>query len=301
MLEGKLQTEKPTPRTVQRSYHLSLSDGNRWCFSADHRNTHVLENLARIMRLNQGSLNSSPNLIFCSKRSGKEKGANKNTHTYKPFRFWKHNDGQDLFCETSDNRGLEIQYLHMWYGLLPIYQQSSNIGGLAVHGALAELNGEGFLMVAPGGAGKSTCYRRFPNYWQPLCDDESLVVLDERKKYRAHPFPTWSNYLWKRSRMTWDVQHSVPLKGLFFLEKADNDTVESLGGGKAAGLLNASTNQVFEKYCRVMNKQNQRILRQMLFKSVCRMAKQIPSYRLRVSRHGRFWEKMEAATSNQGK
>ncbi len=287
------EPEKSEPVTVQRSYHLSLSDGNRWCFSADHRNTHVLDNLARIMRLNQGIVNGSPRLIFCSNGSNRGKGANRHTNTHKPFRFWKHNGGPDVFCETNDNRGLEIQYLHMWHGLLPIYRQSVRKGGLAIHGALTELNGEGFLIIAPSGGGKSTCYHRFPGYWQPLCDDEALVVLDEQKKYRAHPFPTWSDYLWKRSQRTWNVQYSVPLKGLFFLEKADIDTVESLGEGKAVVLMNASANQVFEKYYRILNKKDQRTLRQRFFKNTCRMAKQIPSYRLCVSRDDKFWEKME--------
>lgn len=287
--------------STERTFCLALSDGNRWCFSADHHNTPVLDNLARIMRLKKGALNGSSRLIFCSNGSNREKGASKDTKAFRPFRFRKHDGGTDLFCEAGGSRGPEIQYLHMWHGLFPIYRQSVHKEGLAIHGALAELNGEGFLLVAPGGAGKSTCSRRFPDYWQPLCDDEALVVLNANNEYRVHPFPTWSDYLWKRARRTWDVQSSVPLKGLFFLEKATIDAVEPMGAGKTVVLTNASANQVFDKYYRLVNKKDKRTLRRAVFKNACRMAKRIPSYRLRVSLDGRFWEEMEAVTANQGK
>ena len=177
--------------------------------------------------------------------------------------------------------------------LLPIYQRSICLGGLPMHAGLAELDGQGILLAAPGDTGKSTCCRRLPEYWHPLGDDESLVVVDRKNKYRAHPFPTWSEYLWKRSEKTWNVQYSVSLAAIFFLEPSETDAVEPLGEGHAAVLMTESAAQIYEKFWRSSDEKDQRKNRGELFNNACKMAKRIPCYRLYVSLHGRFWEKME--------
>jgi SynChlorMet cassette protein ScmC len=149
------------------------------------------------------------------------------------------------------------------------------------------------LLVASGGTGKSTCCERLPDDWLPLSDDESLVVLKEAKKYQAHPFPTWSDYLFKRNKKTWNVQYSVPLSGIFFLEQAEDDHVESVGEGTAAVLMTESATQICEKFWRNLGQEDQKEHRTELFDNACEMAKNIPGYRLSVSKDGRFWEKME--------
>jgi SynChlorMet cassette protein ScmC len=131
--------------------------------------------------------------------------------------------------------------------------------------------------------------------WKPLCDDETLVVLDKQKKYRAHPFPTWSDYFWKRAENTWNVQYSVPLGGVFFLQQSETDEVVSLGEAEAAILMNESAIQVCQKFWRRLDRENLRKLRRELFNNASEMAKRIPAFILRVSLHGRFWEEMEKA------
>lgn len=66
-------------------------------------------------------------------------------------------------------------------------------GGLAIHSALAEKNGIGIILAGRGDVGKTTASKRLPSPWISLSDDCSLIVLDKQKKYRAHPWPTWSS------------------------------------------------------------------------------------------------------------
>ncbi len=209
---------------------------------------------------------------------------------------WNTESIPDILCELTHHEEFEeIHFLNMWYALLPVYQRSVSLGGLPFHAGLVELNGLGVLLAASSDKGKSTCCCRLPEYWQPLCDDETLVVLDTEKRYRAHPFPTWSEYLLKRSEKTWNVQYSVPVSAIFFLEQSATDELEPLGEGTAAVLMTESAAQIYEKFLRNMGKNDQQSFRKVLFNNACKMSKQIPSYRLHVSLHGRFWEKMEEA------
>jgi SynChlorMet cassette protein ScmC len=187
----------------------------------------------------------------------------------------------------------DYQFINMWYALLPIYYRSIYKRGLPFHSGLVEWNRRGIILAAAGGVGKSTCCRRLPDHWRTLSDDETLVVLDQQDIYRAHPFPTWGDYLNKRKEKTWNVEYSIPLAGIFFIRQSETDGVEPLGEGKAAILITESAMQVCEKFCRSLDKENKRRLRKNLFNNASEMAKKIPAYRLLVSRHGRFWKKME--------
>ncbi|MEE9604789.1 MAG: SynChlorMet cassette protein ScmC, partial [Candidatus Scalindua sp.] len=193
-----------------------------------------------------------------------------------------------------DNDGsYDLEIVNMLNSLHPIYQRVQDGGGLPLHAALLELDEKGILLAAPGDTGKSTSCRRLPDYWNPLCDDEALVVFDHENRYRAHPFPTWSEYLWKSSDKTWNVQHSVPLHAIFFLEQAESNEVFPLGEGKAAVSINQSATEVSRRLRRKLDDQTKRPLAKLQFDNACNMAKSIPSFTLRASLHGRFWEEME--------
>ena len=126
-----------------------------------------------------------------------------------------------------------------------------------------------------------------------MCDDEVLVVFDNQENFRAHPFPTWSDYLWRGSEKTWNVQYSVPLCGVFFIEQSEVDEVVPLGKCESAVYMNESSTQVCRKYWGRADNEYQRTFRKNLFVNACGMAKKIPAFRLRVSLHGRFWEEIE--------
>jgi len=263
------------------------------------------------MELKESSLTGSPKLVFSSQVASNGTinrasdcvaaklsygGPNAGWLVPHPdsLRAWRYNNSPDVVCELKHNdEGAEIEIIYMWFALHPIYQRSMCIGGLPFHAGLIELDGRGFLLAARGDTGKSTCCRRLPDYWKPLCDDEALVVFDKQKKYRGHPFPTWSDYLWKHSEKTWNVQYSVPLTGVFFLEQSEADEIKPLGEGQAAVLMAESAIQVCEKFWRTSAKEYQRPFRTEIFNNACKMAKQIPAYHLCVSRHGEFWKKME--------
>ena len=102
-----------------------------------------------------------------------------------------------------------------------------------MHGALAEENGIGVILAAPGGTGKTTASDRLPAPWRSLCDDTTLVVRDSQGKYWGHPWPTWSRFLEGGPGGTWEVQEAVPLRGVFFLSQAPEDLTEPLGPGHA--------------------------------------------------------------------
>jgi SynChlorMet cassette protein ScmC len=140
----------------------------------------------------------------------------------KTIRIWRHDSVPDVICELRNNEGIN-EYVNMSLSLYPIYQRSICEGGVPFHAALVALAGRGVLLVAPGDVGKSTCCQRLPCYWEALCDDQSLAVFGKQRGYRAHPFPTWGDYLLRRKESTWNVQHSVPLCGVFFLEQSDAD------------------------------------------------------------------------------
>ncbi|MFC1488550.1 SynChlorMet cassette protein ScmC [Thermodesulfobacteriota bacterium] len=299
----------PAHTPAHSAYTLSLSDGNSWCLTGDQHTCRFLDKFAAIMELKECPINGFPKIILRSDNANKalngliqmvppeyRVSGNRGGWSFydlNTLRIWYHQHMADVLCEVKDIKYEEIEFISMWSALLPIYQRSIGKGGLPFHAGLAERDGRGFLLAAPGHTGKSTCCRRLPSSWRQLSDDETLVVLDQQKRYRAHPFPTWSDYLLKRSEKTWDVQYSVPLSGIFFLEQSETDHASLLGEGKAAVLITESAMQICNKFWTVFDKANQRLLSKGLFDNACEMAKQIPAYRLKVSLHGRFWEKIE--------
>ncbi|MCG6536914.1 MAG: SynChlorMet cassette protein ScmC, partial [Syntrophales bacterium LBB04] len=128
-----------------------------------------------------------------------------------------------------------------WVGPLDNLVRISNVfarqaqanGGILIHGALAERDGMGVILTAPGGTGKTTASKRFPAPWHSLCDDTTLVVLDPQGNYWAHPWPTWSLFQNGQLGGSWDVQRAMPLKGIFLLAQAVEDRVERVGHGQA--------------------------------------------------------------------
>lgn len=250
-----------TSSPIDNHDRLFLSDGSKWLLTGSGGENNITNELAYVMGIGERpSKILSPDL------------AN-----------WK-NSGIKHYAE---------KFMAVLNALLPVYRQSIDLGGLLVHSGLAEWNGRGVLLAAHSGTGKSTCCRRLPDHWQPLCDDEALVVLDRKNNYRVHPFPTWSEYLWEKSGRTWDVQHSVPLASIFFLEQSTSDGIEPLGQAKAAVRLHASANQICFKFSHILNIEEQKKLRCQLFNNACEMVKKIPAYRLHVSLHGKFWTEIE--------
>jgi hypothetical protein len=178
---------------------------------------------------------------------------------------------------------------------LILAQDAQTRGGVLLHGALAEKDGNGVILAAPGGTGKTTASSRLPAPWRSLCDDATLVVRDVQGNYWAHPWPTWSRFLWGRSRGAWDVQNAVPLKGIFFLSQAVEDRVESVGPGHGVSLLVECAEQPLQLMGPGLSKEETRALHLERFNNLCDLARVVPTHVLHISLTGAFWQEIEQA------
>jgi len=302
----------------QNGYCLRLANGQNWHITAT-KNVHTLvEKLATIMELKAYKSDKYPKLIFIERESD-AKGLREpvirdeqsmpaglsdigwRENDLGALRLWSHRETRDVICEIKDNgddgiednRDYNLDIVKMWSSLYPIYKRAYEIGGLPCHAALVKYNEIGILLAAPGDTGKSTCCRRLPLPWHALCDDETLIVRDHKKQYLAHPFPTWSEYLWKWSGRTWNVQHHIDISAIFFVEQAEEDAVVAVGEGLAALYINASATQVLRRGWRGLHQKEKVECKQKLFDNACELTKSIPAYMLRCTRNGRFWEEME--------
>ena len=295
-----------------KGYCIHLANGQGWQITATEEVSSWLEKLTRIMELKECDLDGYPRLVFIYKEKIAErnrelfcrlhpkikKGLPPNGWKSQDFvwlEIWTHPEIPDVICEVKKRGGNEEEVLTMRMALQPIYQRSQDSGGLPLHAALLECNGFGVILAASGSTGKSTCCRRLRGPWRPLCDDEALVVRDNRQGYLVHPFPTWSDYFWNRSEQTWNIQSCLPLSAIFFLEQAEADQLVPMGQGQAAALVYASARQVCARNWMTLSGEQLTITRKRLFENACELAKEIPAYTLRVSLEGNFWEEMEKA------
>lgn len=274
---------------------MKLNDQKNWSFSAIPSLNTWFRQFAPILQLGEGQgediLNHLHYLTPDSDFAHEIRSAGQ-FYENQIARIWYAHDSQNAFCEVKQGKH-EHEILSMWYSMQPIYQRSMKHGGLPFHAGLVELDGKGILIAGHGDAGKSTTCRRFPAPWKALSDDETLVVFDKSGKYLAHPFPTWSEYLWKLSERTWDVQYSVPLTAIFFIIQHETDEVIPMTEMEAALMITRSANQTCRKFWVKSDKKLQRQFKTEIFNNACEIAKKIPAYALRISLHGNFWGKIE--------
>jgi len=297
---------------VREHYRLQLADGQGWEIVAAQGAEPWVDKLASIMRLPCAASDGHPKLVFTRKsldrdwwrdpvsrlapavaKSLPEKGWI--AHDLTSLHFWAHDEVPDVVCEMGDEQDHDLDIVRMWLALAPIYNRTLELGGLPLHAGLVEKKGRAVLLAAPGGTGKSTCCARIPAPWRALCDDLTLMVLDATGQHQVHPFPTWSNYLWKVSENTWDVHQHFPLSALFFLEQGESDQATSIGQGKASVLITESAEQVCQTAWRNLMPGEERYLKERLFQNACALAKVVPAFKLSVTLHGRFWEEIDKA------
>ena len=171
--------------------------------------------------------------------------------------------------------------------------QSEVKGGVLVHGGLAEKDGRGVILAGPSDVGKTTASRRLPPPWKSLSDDCTLIVRDKNGVYQAHPWPTWSSFMFGGSGGSWNVQYNVPLAAIFHLEQHENDYAKPLGQGNAACHLNNSAEQAWLGFALYLGSNMRQSLNLQRFDNICELIKIVPSFKLHFSKEGQFWEKME--------
>lgn len=184
--------------------------------------------------------------------------------------------------------------------IAPVYRLASALAlclqgsnGVLFHAALAERNGVGVLLAGPSGTGKSTASLRLTPPWRSLSDDATLVVRDADGRYSAHPWPTWSRFFFDESGGEWDVQHAVPLGGIFFLEQSPVDRCEPVDGGQAVCYLLTLAEQASLGALSELDRREARQARLHRLDVVCDLVRSTPAYRLHVALEGEFWREIE--------
>ena len=198
-------------------------------------------------------------------------------------------------CEmgpVSSSRGMGLQLLRL--GKLMAYGCEQN-GGLWVHGALVEMNGTGVIMAGPGGVGKTTAAGRLPRPWRILSDDMCLIAKSPASEYWAHPWPTWSRIRQGDLNGSWDVQEAVRVGLICMLSQNEQDQLESVSYHQAVSELMDVSNQTRVYLSSEMDEIAARGANLKCFQNAVNIAKIVPTYRLKVSLAGKFWEEIEKA------
>lgn len=287
-------------------YSMELANGQGWNIIAANGSSFLVEKMASIMELEPYHKDRFAKLIFTKINSLENPIENLDDEftRYLPHTGWKyytvnelciwyHDSLPHIICGDGNSESYQNLIGYIWQALHPIYFSTCLTGGIPIHGGLAVYNGIGVLFSGPGDVGKSTCCRRLPHPWQALSDDETLVVRDSNNKYMAHPFPTWSEHLLNRSNTTWNVQRSVPLKALFFLEQSKTDEVIPIGSGEASVLINQYTPGICTLKWNDTTPDRENTLRKKRFENACNLAKTVPAFLLRLTLTGCFWEEIE--------
>ena len=281
-------------RTLEVLHNLVLADGSHWEIAAgDEEAAFIVSQLGGAMQLcmTTGAIEPPHHSNLCKLL------VQVDAHTsvadcYVPL--VSENDGV-VVCIPSPYDHWGSPYINLVRLSLVFAREAQARGGVLIHGALAERDGMGVILAAPSGTGKTTASNRLPAPWRSLCDDATLVVRDPQGNYWAHPWPTWSCFLAGGPGGTWDVQHAVPVKGIFFLAQAGEDRVVQVGPGQAVSLLLECVRQAAMFMPLGLLKEEGRALHLEWFNNLCALARVIPAHVLHISLTGAFWQEIEQA------
>jgi len=273
---------------------LALADGSRWGIAAgDEEAASIVSQLGCAMQLRVTTAASEPSPHGNPCRLLVQVDAHTSVaDCYVPLA--SENDGV-VVCILSPNDHWGGPYVNLVRLSLVFAREAQARGGFLIHGALAERDGIGVILVAPGGTGKTTASNRLPAPWRSLCDDTTLVVRDPQGNYWAHPWPTWSRFQDGGPGGTWDVQNAVPFKGIFFLAQAVEDRLERVGPGQAVSLLGEFVEQVSTFMAPGLGREELRALHLERFNNLCALARVVPAHMLHISLVGAFWQEIEQA------
>jgi SynChlorMet cassette protein ScmC len=304
-------------RAPSATFTLVLADGSAWALLGDAAVRRQLGILGRVMSLRKGRARTDARIVLLLPGTIQDGALDRGSHLDLelirdlPATGWKaraagyvtcwyHAESPDTLCEIPTDVTPEVLYPALNLSISPLYRHAVRQGGFPVHGALVERDGLGYLLSGPSQQGKSTCCSRLPLPWTVLCDEQVLVLRTGDGGFLAHPLPTWNNFLGKGDQRRWKSERAVPLAGIFFLDKAPEDAAEPLERARAAVLLYDAAMYKYRFAMAGADQEEIRSERGALFGSTCDAAQRIPSFTLRVSLHGRFWEEMEGVIGRVG-
>ncbi len=210
-------------------------------------------------------------------------------------------EGNGRFACLINSYDNEHQLLERLLALsLVLARGAETAGGLLLHGALAERDGRGVLLVGPPGMGKSTASGRLPPPWISHSDDATLVVRDQSGRYWAHPWPTWSRLMFGRGGGRWRTAKAVPLNAVFVLARGPNHGCEPVGVSDLIGHLVGASLECTWLLSRNRDTKDVRPVRLQQFENACRLAHAVPSRYLHLSLESPFWTAMEEVLARNG-
>ncbi|HNU86032.1 MAG: SynChlorMet cassette protein ScmC [Pseudomonadota bacterium] len=289
-------------------YELRLADDQSWVIEPTGDTGEWVDEVARLLRLKPSSESGVRTIHVERLPYGDGDGEREHARLprcghpdaegcisrAKPLELRRHPLIPGVVCRLRKDRESHQVKQQMRYALRPVYEETIRRGGLPLHAALVERDGQGVLLVGRSGVGKSTACRRLPQPWNALGDDLALAVRTGEGRYAVHPFPTWSAVQVGSGERTWDVNRSVSLSAIFLLTQGAEDAVEGVGTGVAAVALNDAAVTILYTVHACSGSGSTSLLRD-VFSNAAAMARCVPVYILRLSLTGRFWEKIEEA------
>jgi SynChlorMet cassette protein ScmC len=264
------------------SYKLTLADGFSLQITAEDAEAGaVVELLAKAMRLEPGAAENVLRVVT---------GETETFYTAEAggavCRLQRPNSREDAAV-----RALQIS--------LVIAHMAQKRGGILLHGGLAEFQGQGVILAATSGTGKTTASKRLPAPWRSLSDDAVLIVRKADHYYYGHPWPTWSLFFPGGPGGSWNAERGIPLKTLYFLFQSPEDALAPLNSTQASAMLMESAEQANAAFNRDKSAADlhQNHLEQ--FSIVCAVTSSLPAFRLSLSLNGRFWTLLEESLRRQ--
>jgi len=184
-------------------------------------------------------------------------------------------------------------FMQMGYISALISSIALDSGCLFIHGGLVEKDGIGVIFAGRSGVGKTTAVNRVPAPWMPLCDDSTFIVKDNQDAYWAHPMPTRSRFKDEGPGGVWNVQHSVPLKGIFFLIQDDNEHLIPLNRTNSAYLINRFADEAMGSLIGWTEGETRKAITMQILNNSSALAQAIPAYILGLSLTGTFWNDVD--------
>jgi SynChlorMet cassette protein ScmC len=280
---------------------LHLGDGQSWCLEGvGDAGMRLLARLSFVMRLGDRAGGGLPLRLVVHRpndseasvalapgvRLGQENGRSECC-------FFPVGRPTTCFVEPFDT---EDALLARLISISYVFSRSAEaMGGLLVHGALAEWHGKGVILTGKSGVGKSTASSRLKAPWKSLCDDATLIVRAPTGQYMAHPWPTWSRLFDGDPDASWPVGNGVPLAGIFFISWAESEDLSVRPyPGVAAELLDLAYDCSWDTL-RDLSLEGQRAIRLRLFENVCSIVRGVPCRSLVVTLTNPFWKTIERA------
>lgn len=176
---------------------------------------------------------------------------------------------QQIIEECTSNPQLDLGYCEHLAVYRKICRQLASHGTFLFHGALFEYEGEGVLLAAPSGTGKTT----HMNLWMEHAPAPVTVINGDKPLIKREPKIGWVGYgtPWA-GKEELETNASVPLSAILVLEQGTTDEMSELPGPDAFAPL---MNQLFFP--------NSGDTNALVLEALASLLKEVPVHRLRCT------------------